>query len=54
MKPTHSSIPAGTVVESTHGLKSLGAVIAERWRKARPMPVQIGSPSIWFHNGQPA
>jgi len=54
MTPTHQGVPAGTVVESTISLKTLGAVLAERWRKARPMPVHLGSPSIWFHNGQPA
>lgn len=54
MTPTHQGIPAGTVVESTLSLKTLGAVLAERFRKVRPLTVQLGSPSIWFHNGQPA
>jgi hypothetical protein len=54
MKTTLRGMPSGTIVESTMSLKTLGAVLTERWRRARGLPVQLGSPSVWFHNGQPA
>ena len=54
MNPTHQGVPSGTVLESRVSLKTLGAVLAERWRKTRGLPVQLGAPSFWFHNGIPA
>lgn len=54
MKSKTQGTPFPAIVESTMGLRSIGAVLAERWRRARGLPAQPVSPTVWFHNGQPA
>jgi hypothetical protein len=54
MKSTHQGVPPGTIMDSAVSLKTLGAVVAERWRKAKGLPVQLGLPTFWFCDGSPA